>query len=135
MKFWGHIISSEGIKADPEKVKAIQEMASTTNKRKVRRFMGMVNYLSKFSSKPLFDVIRQKSLWYWGINQQAAFESIKNELSKALMLCSFDLKKNSRVSADATKTPIGAVLLQSAEGGPWQPIEHISRKMTDLDYD
>ena len=78
MKFWGHIISSEGIKADPEKVKAIQEMASTTNKRKVRRFMGMVNYLSKFSSKPLFDVIRQKKLWYWGINQQAAFESIKN---------------------------------------------------------
>ena len=93
MKFWGHIISSEGIKADPEKVKAIQEMASTTNKRKVRRFMGMVNYLSKFSSKPLFDVIRQKSLWYWGINQQAAFESIKNELSKAPVLCSFDLRR------------------------------------------
>ena len=93
MKFWGHIISSEGIKADPEKVKAIQEMASTTNKRKVRRFMGMVNYLSKFSSKPLFDVIRQKKLWYWGINQQAAFESIKNELSKAPVLCSFDLRR------------------------------------------
>ena len=69
VKFLGHIISSEGIKADPEKVKATQEMASPTNKREVRRFMGMVNYLSTFSSKltelsvALFDVIGQKSLY------------------------------------------------------------------------
>ena len=68
VKFLGHIISSEGIKADPEKVKATQEMASPTNKREVRRFMGMVNYLSTFSSKltelsvALFDVMGQKSL-------------------------------------------------------------------------
>ena len=139
VKFLGHIISSEGIKADPEKVKAIQEMASPTNKREVRRFMGMVNYLSKFSSKltelsvPLFDVMGQKSTWYWGINQQAAFEGIKNELSRAPVLCSFDLKKNHRVSADASKAAIGAVLLQSAEGGSWQPIEYASRKMTEAE--
>ena len=79
--------------------------------------------------------MEQKNLWYRGINQQAAFDGIKNELSKAPVLCSFDLKKNRRVSADASKTPIGAVLLQSAEGGPWQPIEHISRKMTEAEQD
>ena len=70
VKFLDHIISSEGIKPDPEKVKDIQEMAFPTSKREVRRFMGMVNYLGKFSSKltelnvPLFDVMGQKSLWY-----------------------------------------------------------------------
>ena len=91
----GHINSSEGIKADPEKVNAIQEMASPTNEREVRRFMGMVNYLSKFSSKltelsvPLFDVMGQKSTWYWSINQQAAYESIKTSCQE--LQCSVHL--------------------------------------------
>lgn len=44
VKFLGNIISKEGLKADPEKVKAIIEMETPKNKEEVKRFLGMVNF-------------------------------------------------------------------------------------------
>jgi hypothetical protein len=50
VKFLGHVVSGDGIKPDPDKVETTKCMNPPTNKIEVRRFMGMVNYLSKFSS-------------------------------------------------------------------------------------
>lgn len=46
--FMGHMITSEGLKADPEKIRAVQEMPTPTDVAGVRRFIGFTNYLSKF---------------------------------------------------------------------------------------
>jgi len=43
--FMGHRITSAGLQADPEKVKAITEMKSPTNVEELRRFLGLVNSL------------------------------------------------------------------------------------------
>ena len=44
----GHIIQSEGFKADPEKVRAMRDIPAPTSKEEVRRFLGSIQYLSKF---------------------------------------------------------------------------------------
>ena len=44
----GHLLTSEGIKPDPKKVEAVQKMPQPTDVPSVKRFLGMVNYLSKF---------------------------------------------------------------------------------------
>ena len=44
----GHLLTSQGLKPDPEKVKAIIEMPKPKDVAEVRRFIGFVNYLSKF---------------------------------------------------------------------------------------
>ena len=49
IKFLGHVINEKGICADPEKTKAIANFAAPTNKKELRRFLGIVNYLGKFS--------------------------------------------------------------------------------------
>ena len=49
LKFLGHLIDHEGIRADPDKTSAITEMEPTTNISELRHFMGMVNQLGKFS--------------------------------------------------------------------------------------
>ena len=49
VKFVGHIISSNGIEADPEKLQAIADLPTPQNVQEVRTFLGMVNQLSKFS--------------------------------------------------------------------------------------
>ena len=49
VKFLGHVISSNGIEVDPDKVKAIADLPPPTNVQEVRTFLGMVNQLSKFS--------------------------------------------------------------------------------------
>jgi len=50
-RYCGHLITPDGIQADPDKVKAILEMPAPTDAKGVQRFIGMVNYLSKFGSK------------------------------------------------------------------------------------
>ena len=49
VKFLGHVISSNGIEGDPDKVKAIAHLPPATNVQEVRMFLGRVNQLSKFS--------------------------------------------------------------------------------------
>ena len=46
--FMGHVIISEGLKAEPEKIRAVQEMPTPTDVAGVRRLNGFTNYLSKF---------------------------------------------------------------------------------------
>ena len=43
-----HVLSPEGVKADPEKVSDISSMATPTDSDQVRRFLGFTNYLAKF---------------------------------------------------------------------------------------
>ena len=47
--FLGHIIDGDDIHADPAKVTVITDMAVPSNMFELRRFLGMVNQLSKFS--------------------------------------------------------------------------------------
>lgn len=48
VKFLGHIVSKDGLKPDPEKVKAVEQMPQPTCKQEVLRLLGFVNYISKF---------------------------------------------------------------------------------------
>lgn len=93
--------------------------------------------MNKFSghlaelSVPIYAVTGSEFEWYWGSEQQKAFEKIKAELSNAPVLCAFDFSRRHRVSADASKNAIGAVLLQSNEDNLWQLVEYTLRKMTE----
>lgn len=44
----GHVISPEGIKPDPKKIIAIENMKTPTCIKELKRFLGMVSYLAKF---------------------------------------------------------------------------------------
>ena len=52
--FIGHLLTSTGVKPDPEKVRAVQKMpvqdgkTSAEKVKAVQRFIGFVNYLAKF---------------------------------------------------------------------------------------
>ena len=49
LRFLGHVVSGEGILADPEKTSAIQAMPPPSSVSDLRRFLGMVNQMVKFS--------------------------------------------------------------------------------------
>ena len=46
--YLGHLVTKEGLKPDPHKIKAVQEMPRPDNIKGVRRFCGFVNYLNSF---------------------------------------------------------------------------------------
>ena len=68
-----------------------------------------------------------------GLCPTKAFEKVKQELASSPFLCVFDLKGNHRVLADAIKNAVGAVLLQQNDNDEWQPVEYVSRKMTEVE--
>lgn len=51
VKFLGHLIDREGIRADPEKTSAILQMQAPINVTELRKFLGMMNQLGKFSAR------------------------------------------------------------------------------------
>ena len=44
----GHILTQNGVKADPGRVQAIVDMPAPSDKAGVQRFLGMVGYVHKF---------------------------------------------------------------------------------------
>ena len=71
MAFLGHIFSDQGVNPDPKKIKAITNMPIPTNKSDLRRFLGMVTYLGKFtpdlSTKTtcLRQLLESSAEWQW----------------------------------------------------------------------
>ena len=69
--FHGHLLTTEGLKPDPEKVRAIVEMPRPKDRGDILRLNGMVNYLSRFLPhlsdvmKPLRDLTHKDAAWCW----------------------------------------------------------------------
>ena len=136
--FVGHLINSEGIRADPAKTSAISQMPAPQSLTELRRFMGMVNQLGKFSSKiaeigqPLRELLSTKRTWVWGPAQEQAFTQIKEELVKPTVLALYDPNAKTVISADASSFGLGAVLMQMTAGS-WKPVAYASRSMSDTE--
>ena len=47
--FFGHLISSTGLKPDLKKIEAIMRLETPNSRAKLEYFLGMVNYLGKFA--------------------------------------------------------------------------------------
>jgi hypothetical protein len=81
---------------DPDKVKAIVEMERLDDVSGIRRFLGMVNQLNKFSpkitelTKPLRELLKVDNWWIWDTPQENAFQQIKHELASSGTLSHYD---------------------------------------------
>ncbi|UYV81553.1 K02A2.6-like, partial [Cordylochernes scorpioides] len=118
IKFLGHIFTSDGIKTDEEKVKAIDNIKSPSNKKELQRLLGMVQYLHKFIPNLSEITYRMRLLlkknteWQWDSLRDKDMERIKDLLKQAPTLNYYDPNKDVVLSVDASQHAIGAVLLQ-----------------------
>ncbi|PIK60265.1 hypothetical protein BSL78_02827 [Apostichopus japonicus] len=131
ISYLGHVLTSNGLKPDPEKVRAISEMEPPHDKESLRRFMGMVTYVAKFipnlsvESAPLRALLGKGVQWEWDETKQKSFQKLKEKITKTPVLKLFDVNKEVTISVDASSQGLGAVLLQ--EGAP---IAYASKSMT-----
>ena len=102
-------------------------MQVPVSKEDVRRFIGLINYLSKYCpnlssiAAPLRDLMKKDVVWYWDSNHQQAWLAVKGLIKANLELKVFDPTKPVVVTVDASQRGIGAALLQQGE-----PIEFAS---------
>ncbi|KAL5503306.1 hypothetical protein EMCRGX_G010234 [Ephydatia muelleri] len=136
VKFLGQIVDAQGVRPDPNKVTAIRGMAAPMNTTELRRYLGMINQLSKFTpniaelTKPLRELLSKKNEWTWNEIHQKAFSKLKDEVSTQPVLALYSPKLDTIVSADASSYGIGAVLLQRQLDGSVKPVSYASRSLT-----
>ncbi|GJP47773.1 hypothetical protein CLOM_g6943, partial [Closterium sp. NIES-68] len=134
LEFLGHVVSTEGVKIDPKKIKTIQEWKPPTNIKELQSFLGFFNYIRRFIpnmaglSAPLTDRLKDHDCFLWGEKQQAAFDQLKIALTLPLVLRIFDPDCPYEVITDANDISIGAVLLQDFGDG-LHPVVYESRKL------
>ena len=69
--FLGHVVTKEGIKIDPQKVKAITEWSMPTNITKIRSFLRLAGYYRRFVkdfskiASPLTNLLKKLSRSEW----------------------------------------------------------------------
>ena len=86
LDFCNFIVNSEGIQADPKKVKAIADFPAPTNLTDLRSFFGLVNQLSDFSAEiadaadSLRPLLSPRKEFIWTADHDVAFQKVKAAL-------------------------------------------------------
>ena len=130
VKYVGYVVSEKGLEPCPDKVKAIRDMPDPQSKEELRRFLGMVQYLSKFIpdlstvDAPLREVTKQDVEFFWLKPQKDSLEGLKTRCCEAPVLAIFDPKKEVTVQCDASSYGLWGGLLQ--EG---RPVAYTSRTL------
>ena len=133
--YLGEELTAEGVHITQDRVTAIKNMPPPTDKEGVQRFLGMVNYIGKFVPNLTAHTAQMRSLlcketeWSWDSNHQKEFEELKCLIMEAPVLRFYDEKRKTKISADASKSGLGAVLLQQY-GNRWRPVAYTSRSLT-----
>ena len=129
--FMGHVFTSEGLKIDPEKVRAVLEMPRPEDAEGIQRLNGFVNYLARFlprladKMEPLRRLARHDTEFRWTDEQENALEEIKKLVTDAPVLAYFEPNLELQVQCDASTKGLGAALMQND-----QPIAYVSRALT-----
>ena len=108
VEFFAETYTVKGYKPAKGKVQAIAEMPAPSCKKEIQSFIGMINYLSKFSARlselflPMRKLTKGKVAFNWGLEHQAAFKLVKNEIITAPILAYYDPKKTTVLQTDAS---------------------------------
>ena len=134
VSFFGHRWNSTGISPDPKKTESILKMQFPPDKETMHSFLGLVNFLNRYTPRlaelcsPLRKLILKDSHYSPGNPEHAAFDAIKEEFKKKIILPYFDRNKETILQTDASKKGFGAVILQEE-----QPIYYASRALTSAE--
>ncbi|EDO18644.1 Tkp3 protein [Vanderwaltozyma polyspora DSM 70294] len=114
VEYLGYIISEHKIKPVQSKCEAISKFPTPNNVKAAQRFLGMINYYRRFIphcstiAKPIQDYINEESTWLQP--QTDAMNELKTILTNHPILVPFQPNGNYRLTTDASKYGIGAVL-------------------------
>ena len=122
--FLGHIITKDGLMADPAKIEVIRDMPCPTDVAGVQCLNGFVSYLANFLPglsdvmEPISQLIKMDVPWNWSKTQQDAFEPMKRLVSQAPVLRFYDPDKELSIQCDAGQTGLDAALYLYEVLGP-----------------
>ena len=134
VSFFGHRWNSTGISPDPKKTESILKMQFPPDKETMHSFLGLVNFLNRYTPRlaelcsSLRKLILKDCHYSPGNPEHAAFDAVKAEFQRKIILPYFDRNKETVLQTDVSKKGFGAVILQEE-----QPIYYASRALTSAE--
>ena len=136
--YLGHVVSEDGIQADPAKLEAVRNWPVPKNVKEVRQFLGFTGYYRRFVkgfaaiARPLNDLLighetnpkaskrrkpsKKPALFEWKEEHQQSFETLIDKLTSPPVLAYADCRLPFSVHTDASTSGLGAVLYQKQDG-------------------
>ena len=134
MTFFGLKFGAEGVRPDPGRIKAIQQLKAPQNVTQLQEFLGIATYMSPFipnlsqQTANLRDLVKKDVDFIWTASHNAVFETTKEIICRQITLAYFDPQAESVVQVDASSRGLGAVLVQNG-----RPIALASKSLSDCE--
>ena len=133
--YLGYVVSSEGVKPDPNKVESLRTWHRPCDLKGLRAFLGMASYHRKFIrnfaevAEPLINLTRRKTPWSWEDPQQQAFDILRTALMTEPVLAHPTREGEFILDTDASAHSLGGALYQ-VQGGEERLIGYASKTLS-----
>ena len=134
VKFMGHVISKDGLKPDPDKVNAVENMPKPTCKKETLSLLGFINYLARFLprlfevAQPLRNLTLTNAQFMWSEQHDKAFDEVKKLVAHHPVLKYYDINDEVTIQCEASERGLGATLLQNR-----QPVAFASQTLSAVE--
>ncbi|GJZ86641.1 putative reverse transcriptase domain-containing protein [Tanacetum coccineum] len=118
IQFLGPVVNSEGIKADPAKIKAVMNWQTPKDVGEIRSFLGLAGYYRRFIqdfskiASSLTKLTKKNTPFVWGEEQEEAFVTLRRRLCETPILVLSEGTEDMVVYSDASYSGLGCVLMQ-----------------------
>ena len=114
--YLGHIVSHEGVKVDPNKIKSMRECPISKTLKKLRGFLGLKGYYHKFFKNygqivSLLTKLLQKEAFYWTEEETKCFEKLKEDICTTHVMATPNFTKIFIVECHSSSHGIGTILM------------------------
>lgn len=141
VNFYGHTLTSEGIKPSANKLEAIRNIQTPNDAKELLSILGMITYLNRYSTKlaeltaPLRELTKKNTHFRWEQRHQDALDRIKEELCSVPIMSYYDPDPNTTtiLQCDASQEGLGAWIRQIDSDGNERIIAMSSRTLTDTE--
>ncbi|GJV78463.1 putative reverse transcriptase domain-containing protein, partial [Tanacetum coccineum] len=137
--FLGHVVNQSGIHVDPSKIEAVNNWKASMTSFEIRLFLGLACYyrcfIANFSkiAKLLTSLTQKKQKYVWGVEQEEALQTLKNNLCEAPILSLPDGVEDFVVYCDASNQGLGCVLMQRNKGEAFNQENVLAERLHGLD--
>lgn len=138
LDFLGHRVTTQGIRPLDDKVSAVRNFPQPSSLRRLREFLGMVNFYHRFIPncarllRPLNQLLsssrHNSHQLAWDEEATIAFNTVKQALADATLLVHPKPYAPTGIMTDASEYAVGAVLQQYIDDD-WRPVAYFSKKL------
>ena len=140
LRYLGCLVSTDGLLLDPEKIRAVRDLAVPKTKSQLRSFLGLTAYYRLFVrsyalvASPLTNLLRDNTQFQWDERHQQAFEHLKACLTAPLLPVHPDWDKPFKLQTDASDYAIAAIMAQVSDDACTKKVVcYASRHLTDAE--